>query len=73
MFIGVLVSAVLHGICLLQAFFYFTSQCIPLLSLTLHSSRVLGYRNDHWLLKSMVGTAILFDAIHLCFVSHSSK
>ncbi|TEB22409.1 hypothetical protein FA13DRAFT_1515668 [Coprinellus micaceus] len=54
MFIGVLISGVLHGICLLQAFFYFTN-----------------YRNDHWLLKSMVGTTILFDAIHLCFVSHS--
>ncbi|TFK26030.1 hypothetical protein FA15DRAFT_686664 [Coprinopsis marcescibilis] len=54
MLIGVIVSGVLHGICLLQAFFYFTS-----------------YSKDHWLIKSMVVTTVSFDAIHLCFVSHT--
>ena len=27
MMIGVIISAVLHGVCLVQAFFYFTSEC----------------------------------------------
>ena len=26
--IGVIISAVLHGICLVQAFFYFTGECL---------------------------------------------
>lgn len=72
MFIGVLVSAVLHGICLLQAFYYFTSQSsIFCLVITLNTSP--DYKHDHWLLKGMVLTTCSFDAIHLCFVSHTSE
>ncbi|EDQ99371.1 uncharacterized protein LACBIDRAFT_316568 [Laccaria bicolor S238N-H82] len=54
MMIGVIVSAVLHGVCLVQAFFYFTK-----------------YKKDIWYIKALVITTVVFDAIHLCFISHT--
>lgn len=54
MLIGVIVSAVLHGVCLLQAFLYFTK-----------------YKRDSLFVKTLVGTTVLFDALHLAFISHT--
>ncbi|KAL9709437.1 hypothetical protein Ac2012v2_007172 [Leucoagaricus gongylophorus] len=54
MMIGVVVSAVLHGVCLLQAFYYFQK-----------------YKKDGILLKGLVIVLVLFDATHLCFITHT--
>jgi len=54
MMIGVIISAVLHGLCLLQAFYYFTR-----------------YKKDAWYLKTLVIVMVIFDATHLCMISHT--
>ncbi|KAF9474071.1 hypothetical protein BDN70DRAFT_936930 [Pholiota conissans] len=54
MMIGVIVSAVLHGITLMQAFMYWRN-----------------FRKDALYLKAMVLTTVIFDAIHLAFISHT--
>ncbi|KAJ3912715.1 hypothetical protein F5877DRAFT_53623 [Lentinula edodes] len=56
MLVGIIVSAVLYGISLVQTLFYFNR-----------------YRNDAWYLKSLVAITVLFDTVHLCFISHTSK
>ncbi|KAJ4489137.1 hypothetical protein C8R41DRAFT_836096 [Lentinula lateritia] len=54
MLVGIIVSAVLYGISLVQTLFYFNR-----------------YRDDAWYLKSLVAITVLFDTVHLCFVSHT--
>ncbi|KAJ3575537.1 hypothetical protein NP233_g1041 [Leucocoprinus birnbaumii] len=54
MMIGVIVSAVLHGVCLLQAFYYFQR-----------------YKKDHFLMRTLVGVLVVFEATHLSFISHT--
>ncbi|KAJ3859215.1 hypothetical protein EV359DRAFT_51184 [Lentinula novae-zelandiae] len=56
MLVGIIVSAVLYGISLVQTLFYFNR-----------------YRDDAWYLKSLVAITVLFDTIHLCFISHTSN
>ncbi|KAF9524233.1 hypothetical protein CPB83DRAFT_898091 [Crepidotus variabilis] len=50
--IGTIVSALLHGICVVQAFNYFRE-----------------YPHDKWIIKTIVVTTVMFDAIHLILVS----
>jgi len=50
----VIISAVLYGVCLLQAFMYF-----------------MRYKQDSLFLKTLVTITVLFDAIHLVFITHT--
>ncbi|KAF8814868.1 hypothetical protein BYT27DRAFT_7156633 [Phlegmacium glaucopus] len=54
MLLGVVISAVLHGVVLLQAFIYF-----------------MKYKKDTLFLKTLVGITVLFDNIHLAFITHT--
>jgi len=54
MLLGVIISAILHGVCLLQAFLYF-----------------MKYKRDSLLLKSLVAITVIFDTIHLAFITHT--
>ncbi|KAF8067054.1 hypothetical protein FPV67DRAFT_1226533 [Lyophyllum atratum] len=54
MLVGVVISAVLLGVSLVQTFFYYIS-----------------YKEDPWILKSLVAATAVLDSVHLAFISHT--
>ena len=62
MMIGVVVSAVLHGVCLLQAFYYFQSVSLILVQipciLIMRNLVLTEYKKDGILLKGLVSVTV---------------
>ncbi|KAK0445008.1 uncharacterized protein EV420DRAFT_1751657 [Desarmillaria tabescens] len=54
MLIGVVVSAILFGISVVQTLYYYSQ-----------------YPKDVWYLKSLVAATIIFDLIHMLFITHT--
>lgn len=71
MMIGVIVSAVLHGVCLLQAFYYFQrTRSAPTISpvFSTHYFLVVGYKKDPFFMKALVSIFLLFQYVSSLFV-----
>ncbi len=72
MMIGVIVSAVLHGLCLIQAFYYFQRMSSRLNMFFPTPTISTGYKKDSWILKSLV-SVIPFIFLHSSCQRSSAK
>ncbi|KAJ7835996.1 hypothetical protein B0H13DRAFT_2369045 [Mycena leptocephala] len=70
MLLGVIMSAILYGISLLQTLFYFTRQRLVLACPT-NNLWFTGYDRDPVYLKALVAATVFLDTLHLSFVIHT--
>ncbi|KAJ7809320.1 hypothetical protein B0H13DRAFT_2385309 [Mycena leptocephala] len=70
MLLGVIMSAILYGISLLQTLFYFTRQQLVLACPT-NNLWLTGYDRDPVYLKALVAATVFLDTLHLSFVIHT--